>query len=105
MFNELYQSFPVFASLDQIFHQLAAKITLAPPRRRNGVGISLNLPVRQPAELFLERAEIQPSAPQARVKYMLFQKLKSFWLFRRLPRFGRSADDWPGQKRKRLLMV
>src|ERR1017187_10486090 len=105
MFNELYQSFPVFASLAQIFHHLVAKITLAPPRRRNGVGITLNLSVRQPAELFLERAEIQPAAAQAAVKYMLFQKLKTFWLFRRLPRFGRPANDRQAQKRKRLLMV
>ena len=79
MFDKLYQSFPVFASLAQIFNQLVAKIALAPPRRRNGIGISLNLSVCQLAEFFFKRAKIQPTAAQTTGKIYAVRETESFW--------------------------
>ena len=98
MFDKLYQGFPVFASLAQIFNHLIAEIVFVPPLRWNGRCMPLNLLIRQLAQLFLERAEVQAASAQAPVKDVLFEKLKTFGLFRRLPRFGRSANDGPGQK-------
>ena len=105
MFNELYQSFPVFASLAQILNNPVAKIAFVPPFRRNGVGIPLNLRVRQRAEFLFEWSEIQPTATQTPVKNMLFEKLETLGLFCTQPRLGRSADNRQGQKRKCLLVV
>ena len=98
MFDKLYQGFTVFASLAQIFRQLVKKVISFPPSWRNRIRVPLNVLVRQSSKLFIEWAKIQPTSAQVPIKYMLFQKLKTLRLLRRLPWDGRSANDSAGKK-------
>src|SRR5436305_1642143 len=105
MFDKLYQSFPVGASLPEIFGNPVAKVALVPPLRRNRIGILLNLFISHCAQLFLKRSEIQPASPETAIENVLIEKPKGFSLIRHSPRFRRSPNDWQGQKRKSLLVV